>query len=288
VPSTPQAYRLTDTYRSNLLDLRARTAHLAASAWMALSLRDLDASYGRWRSLVGAAVEGVKRQGVTLSDAYLATYVAAELGTHPQLQGLDPSPFVDTVDGRSLADALTPPLFTVKRALAEGRQDALRLGLVRATRVVSEEVLDAPRRALGDLMANEDRVDGWKRVIGANPCGACLAQADGRVHEPTDAFHRHGHCRCVREPVVRGVPDTFRRPTGREFFDGLSPEDQAALFHGRGGAEKADLIRSGAVPLDALVRREAQVVTPDQFTEASLDDLRALANRPGDPGPTPT
>ena len=135
-------------------------------------------------------------------------------------------------------------------------------------------------------MASEDRVKGWRRVIGGNPCGACLAEADGRTHDPTDPFRRHSHCRCVREPVVRGVPDRYRRPTGREHFDALTPEGQAALFHGRGGEEKAALIRSGAVPLEALVKREPQVVTPDQFTEAPLGDLRALANdRPGDPGP---
>lgn len=284
MPASRSSVELTNRYRATLLDLRAQAASTAARLWLALDLSDLDTSYATWRAGVLGAVEASKRTSVTLSDAYLAAYVASELGAAPAARGLDPEPYMDTEDGRPLAQALLPPLFTVKAALAARRPDALRLGLVRATRIVSEEVSTAPRRALGDLMASDERIEGWRRVVSGRPCGACLAQADGRVHAPADPFNRHGHCRCLREAVLRGVPERVIRPTGREVFDSLSPAEQDALFHGRGGVEKADLVRSGAVPLDALVKHERQAVGPDQFTEASLADLRLKTPAPRDAG----
>lgn len=278
MPRRAESLALTDNYQAQLLDTRQKVAALAASHWLALSLRDLDRTFGEWRTKVAAVVRSAKTLGVQRTDAYFAAFIGSELGVTPRAQGVGATAYMNTVDGRSLTQALTPPLFTVKIALAQGRHDALHFGLARATRIAAEEAMDAPRRALGDLIASDDRVKGWERVTSGNACGACLAEADGRVHKPTDPFDRHSHCRCIREPVVRGVPQQFKRPTGREIFDALSPAGQAALFHGRGGAEKADLVRSGAVPFDALVRRERQEVTPDQFTEQSLDALRALAH----------
>jgi hypothetical protein len=280
MPGSAQGLQLTDTYRAQLLDLRQRTTALAAHGFLALPLSALDQGYGLWLRQTVGAVEEAKREGVAASDAYLARFVAAELATDPRPRRLDAEPYMGTEDGRSLAAALLPPLFTVKAALRAGRSDALRIGMVRATRIVGEEVLAAPRRALGDLMRADSRVRGWKRAIGANPCGACLALADGTTLDPGERLRRHGHCRCVAEPVVRGVPERYRRPTGREHFDSLPRDAQAALFHGRGGEEKADLIRTGAVPLSALVTRNRQAVAPDHFTETPMGALRDRANRP--------
>jgi hypothetical protein len=158
--------------------------------------------------------------------------------------------------------------------VAAGRPDALRLGLVRATRIVSEEVSGAPRRALGDLMAEDERVDGWRRVTSRRARAAPAWRSRTAVHAPADAVPSARPLSLLREAVLRGVPERYPgRPAGK-LFDSLSPADQAALFHGRGGAEKADLVRSGAVPFDALVKHERQAALPDQFTEASLADLR--------------
>lgn len=280
MPASPASVDLTNRYRSTLLTMREGSARFAAQALLTLDLRDVDASFDSWRSRMVEVVEEQKRQGVLLTDAYLAAFIGSELGEpSTPAEGVDPDEYMNTEDGRSLDAALLTPLFTIKAARASGRRDAVRLGVVRATRIVSEEVLGAPRRALGKLIVKDTRVSGWTRVTGSGPCGACLAQA-GTVNAPDTPFRRHGHCRCIREAVVRGVPQTYRRPTGREVFDTLSPKAQAALFHGRGGEEKADLVRSGAVPLAALVRHEPMRVTPDQYTETSLADLRALTNRP--------
>lgn len=283
MPASRTALALTDAYRDRLLTIRQRAALVVAHGWRNLEPARLEESYAAWLATTQATVEAAKREGVAASDAYLAAYLAAELASEARPRGLDPEPYLEAIGGRPLGRALLTPLLTVKVALQQGRpsSEALRLGLARATRIAAVEAMDAPRRALADLMRDEDRIAGWRRVTSRNACGACLALADGVVRDPGDVLETHGHCRCTAEPVVRGVRERIRRPTGREHFDALSHEEQDALFHGRGGAEKAELIRAGAVPFDALIQREHMEATPDEFTEAPLSRLRELATGDG-------
>lgn len=266
---------LTDRYRDLLLQLRFRVTATTARTWGMLDPGNLDESYADWRTHALAVVQAAKVQGVAQADAYLAAYLASETGREVLAQGIDPEPYMDTEDGRSLAWALTTPLLTVKMALARGDSgQALQLGLHRAARAISGEVMGAPRRALHDLMEESSQVKGKRRVTSANACGACLALADGQVMDLGEHLRVHGHCRCITEPVVKGVRERVWRPTGRQSFDAMTPEEQAALFHGRGGAEKAELLRSGAVPFAALVCNQDQAVGPPTFTEAPMSALR--------------
>lgn len=270
---------LTDRYRDALLQLRLRATVATAQAWRNLSPEDLDGSYRAWMATAIAVVEASKVRGVALSDAYLAAFLASETGREYQPRGVDPDAYMDTEDGRSLAAALVVPLLTVKMlADSRGLDVALGMGLLRASRIVATEVLGAPRRALGDLMADTPEVKGWRRVTRPNACGACLALANGVVMDPGARLKVHGNCRCTAEPVVRGVRDRYIRPTGEEIFRAMSPKQQAELFRGRGGEEKAELLRSGAVPFAALVAHQEQAVGPATFTEASLKALRNMAS----------
>jgi hypothetical protein len=284
MPGTELALSLTPRVRSRQLARRQTTVRAVTASWIAVT-DDLDTAFATWLATASTVVEAAKLVGVSEADIYLAQYVAAERGGTPAPRGLDPEPYMDTIDGRPMGRALSTPLLTVKGALAGGQSldAALALGLVRATRIVAEEVLATPRRALADLMADHELVKGKRRVVSRNACGACLALATGDAEDPDNAHRTHTSCRCVWEPVVKGVRERFRRPTGREVFDALNPAEQAALFAGRGGEEKADLVRSGAVPFAALATREPQAVTPDQFTEASLADLRRQSTRPDTP-----
>jgi hypothetical protein len=63
------------------------------------------------------------------------------------------------------------------------------------------------------------------------------------------------NCSCTAEPVVGNVEQGSSRPSGSEIFDGMDKAQQDALFAGRGGADKADLIRSGSATLADLVSR---------------------------------
>lgn len=272
--------QLTDAYQAHLLADRLAVAGATASSWRSLDPADLDGSYGRWLAGMTPFLTAYKARGVAASDGYLAAFLSSELATHVAPRGLNPEAYLTARSGAPLAEVLTNPLVTVKLAVRSGRsvEQALHLGLVRATRTAAVEALDAPRRALSDLMAEDDRIEGWERATSPNACGACLALATGDTHDPHKPLPTHDHCRCVTEPVVRHSRHRVRRQTGREMFDAMTPAEQDALFHGRGGAEKADLVRTGAVPFDALIHRDAQTAVPDQFTEASLGALRMHAH----------
>jgi hypothetical protein len=135
------------------------------------------------------------------------------------------------------------------------------------------QVLAAGRTAMDDMTQADQQIIGWRRVAAANACGVCLGAATGAIQQDAEVLLCHDSCRCIKEPVVRGVRDTVQRPTGTEVFDGLSPADQDALFAGTGGAAKADLIRSGQIDLSDLARTVPQTSRPDQLVEAPLSAL---------------
>lgn len=278
MPANAGSLALTDNYRNSLLALRQQATHAIARLWGLLDPEHLDEGAADFHVAAATTVEAVKLRGVTQADAYLAAYLRSETGKAHAPRGVDPEAYMDTEDGRPLAKALVGGYVTAKVLMPQyGPATAMQQGLSRLSRIVAGEVLGAPRRALHDLVRDTDEVSGWRRATAPNPCGACLALADGNVHDADDPIRVHWHCRCVTEPVVIGVRDVHRRPTGQTIFDALSREQQAALFAGRGGDEKADLIRSGAVPLAALVNDQVQAVGPPTFTEASLSALRTQA-----------
>lgn len=279
MPSSRQGVALTDAYRVRLLESRQETVFALARSWQTIDPADVRSGFPTWLATAVPLVEGAKRRNVDLADSYLAAYLTAELQTDVPRRNPDVEPYLDTADGRSTERTLSPVLFTILTGLASGwsAQRALQSGLARATRAAGDSLIEAPRRALGDLVMADDRISGERRVTSGNPCGACLADAGQKVAKGSE-YRVHTSCRCTWEAVVRGRSERFRRPTGQEIFDAMSTAEQDNLFRGRGGVEKAELIRSGAVPLEALGKRSSQVATADQFTEASLADLRRIAN----------
>ncbi len=139
-------------------------------------------------------------------------------------------------------------------------------------RIVDDVVVDTHRSATLDQL--EQLNVGWVRKAEATACGACLALADGRVRNAADrGFPKHTRCRCIAVPVG---PYGEQPPTGREQFDALSRAEQDALFEHRGGAEKAEMLRSGSVNLDdlLLVDEDRAAVTDYIVGETPLANLR--------------
>lgn len=276
MPATEHAVRLTDAYRARLLVIRQQAVALAATRWRQVSLADLDGTFDRWTTVIAGLLEQAQRAGVTLTDAYLAAYLAAELQRPVQPRGLAVDEFAGRDrSGRPLDTALASAIITTKIAIRQGRNpdEALRMGRSRAIRTVASETLAAPRDALGKLMVEDDRVKGWRRLTAPGACGACLASATGNIESTRAHLKTHRFCRCQPEPVAAGVRETVHRPTGREIFDAMTPAEQAALFHGRGSEEKAQLIRSGAVPFEALIAPSPMVTMPDDITETPVEAL---------------
>jgi len=277
VPASRLALRLTDAYRDRLLRLRDRALGLIANRWRSIELDALDDSYQRWLTSSTTLTSTTQQQSVRLTAAYLGAFIAAELGEPPEPVGVEEGRYAGVgQDGRPMTEILAPGLITVKRAITDRRppQRALQMGLNRATRTIASELLWSSRQALADAMERDERVTGWRRVTSRNPCGACLASATGTILEPAELPRTHPHCRCTAEPVASPTRERFPRLTGRELFDRMTREQQDELFRGRGGAEKAELLRSGAVPLEALIAVSPMATQDDVLTEAPLSALR--------------
>jgi hypothetical protein len=278
VPASERSLRLTDAYRARLLDVRARVAIMTGRSWQQIPLDALDSGFAAWQAQTAGIITAAQSAGVALAGVYVAGYVASELDTAPDLSPRaardDGSPQIVGIgrDGRSLAQVLAPALFTVKRAIAEGRGDrrALQMGLHRAARTISNEVTAAPRAAQDLAMRAEPKILGWRRATRPGACLACFAAATGAIQKTEVTLRVHGHCTCFKEPVVRGVRERVQRPTGQEMFDAMSSASQNARY----GVAKSELIRSGEVPLEALEHRQPMATVPDEITETPLSALR--------------
>lgn len=277
MPGNAGSARITDTYRARTIALRRRLVVAAAGAWR-LQVDQLDETFAAWLATAGRLLTLTQAELARQADGYLAAFVGSELGTAAAPAGVDVAAFAGvTVDGRPVRELLAPALFTVKQALGAGRpfEQASALGRARGVRNVTYEAASTADRALDEAIAAEPRVRGWRRVTSTRPCGACIAAATGAVQKTSVVLERHPHCSCSKEPVVAGVRERVRRPTGRELFDQLSKADQDALFAGRGGEAKAELIRSGKVDLGDLLSRDRQALEgrPPILTETPLARL---------------
>lgn len=277
MPAEQASVALTSAFRARLVELRRRAIVAVDASWL-LELGELEESFLAWLARASAVIGAVQEQTAALSVAYVAAYVASELGEPEEPAPVDPADVAGvTMDGRPIAEVLRPALFTVKAVLAAGRsfEEASSAGRSRALRNTTTEVAAAADSALDDALEAEPRIAGWRRVTSARPCGACMGAATGAIQKKRSVLLRHPHCSCTKEPVVRGVRERIRRPTGKELFDRLSTEEQNRLFAGRGGADKAELVRSGAVDVSELVSVDRQALDGRAgiLTETALEKL---------------
>jgi hypothetical protein len=277
VPANASSAALTDNYRRILFAIRQRATAATAAQWGAIDGANLDASFRTWLVAATAITSTLQAQAVVLTEGYFNAYISSELGRRPATSPtVRPTEYAGTArDGRPLGQALAPALYTVKMAVAQARpiDQALQMGLHRATRNIAGEVVSPARLALTALMTESDHVEGWKRVTSGAACGCCLGASTGAIHPVDDIMKVHEHCRCSAEAVVRDVIETVRRPSGTDIFNGLSSTAQDALFAGRGGAAKADLVRNGDIELHDLVSPSPMATRADDITETPLEAL---------------
>lgn len=156
-----------------------------------------------------------------------------------------------------------------------------------AGRIVDANLMDAWRQGIVAAMIANPQVVGWRRLDHAGACGACFALADGEVHSTSDAFPAHPRCRCIQQPVVLGVNDHANGPTPTQRWARMTVAEQDAMFAHRGGAAKADLIRSGQVTFDQLIqvepRRAGQTPVVAETPLKTLSPPAAPATAPTNP-----
>lgn len=186
--ATLPAYRLAQGYRVLGVQLADATAAAALAAHDRLGSRAFAAA--------GAAlIARAQVRAVDLSAAFLADLLTLELRRPTAAPALDPGAYADPDHlGRALRTAAGDP--------------------ASVARVARSEPLWAARTSLRDGMTASGQIDGWRRLTGARVCPFCAALADGSVLPPWVDVRTHPHCSCVALPVVRGVPDRHRPPTG--------------------------------------------------------------------------
>lgn len=269
MPANEAAVRVTDGYRRRLAALRAGAENTSRSLWEQIDPEDLDGTYPRWLEPTVQAVTAAQNRSLTLSAGYLAAFITASTGRRTLPQKIDPAEFVGkSRDGRPLVEALTPPLWTVKLAIREGKSitEALSAGLNRAQRGIGMDTYTPAWAGLSAVMSSQGGVTGWRRVTSGNACGACLGAATGAIRATDDVPEVHGGCQCTAEPVLSGVRERVPRPTGQDTFNALTPDEQNARF----GEEKAELIRGGT-PLSDLVAHSHMETEQNWITEKPLD-----------------
>lgn len=274
MPATEQAFALTNNYRQRQAQVTAHAVAITAALWRTLNPDNLSKSYPAFLAPAVRALSVAQQVSGGLAAGYLPAFVRAET-SKPVTVDVSPAERAGvTADGRPLEQAVQRGLVQVKMALATGRPigPAMDNGLAFVVRTARTEVPQAGRDILGDAMQQTHLVRGWVRVTSPRPCGACLALA-GKFSASSESIKVHAACQCTAEPVVRSLPDRFPRPTGQEIFDRMSPSEQDALFAGRGGADKADLVRSGAISLKALVTMQETHASGAWITETPLTAL---------------
>lgn len=216
---------------------------------------------------MAAVVAAAQTEAVRAAAGFLTAYATSETGRRQRAVLIDSRQYTGlTRDGRPLVEALQSPLIGVRAALKDGRtpEEALKVGLQRATRMVSVDLDHAHRAALTDTIEADERFTGWQRAT-AGTCGACMALSGTEAPH----FEVHPGCNCVPAPKVKGAPNFVPLLTGAQMFERLTREEQDAQF----GEDKADALRAGDIELGDLVQRSRLSTGDDDFlTEAPLKD----------------
>lgn len=205
-------------YRDRTLAVRQSVVQRVRRQWIELpDYRDGNAE----RFAVSAS------DTVTAGRSVTAALTAAFIATVATASGLR----VPTT-GFSLSDARgIPPLeqwmrpaHEVWSRLADGIPvgDAIRAGENRAVTMAATDLQLAKVETLDTISAGEDKITGYERVTGGNPCTECeLAAGEYSSGEPLAI---HDNCACDGVPIFEGINLADTSPTQPDAP--VEPDDQ--------------------------------------------------------------
>lgn len=179
---------------------------VAASLWEQNDGLD-DRTAERFVQSVAPLDRAAQRQAVVLTDAYLASYLSAELGRRIPPRGLDADQFSGPavrsgVDG---SDLWFRPVVTTRAAITRGRDyaDARAEGRARSIATARTNVALAARAASREILSTTEEVTGYRRVTSGKSCALCVS-ATAKTYRSSELLPIHSSCDCVTEPVVLG------------------------------------------------------------------------------------
>lgn len=233
------------THYRTLSRLQRRAVTRARRAWADVDPRYLSASWQEVLPMLTVGVGDVQLDAALEASNYSSTVLAQRGDYELPTSFTDPTSFVGTMDdGGDLSQALYSPIITTKRALAGGATTAgaLEIGRHRLDRLVGATVQDTARAVSSVDITTRTGV-GYVRMINPPSCSRCAILA-GRFYRWNAGFDRHPSCRCTHVPAKnkQHMQDEGLIADPYEYFNSLSPEDQARIF----GTSEARSIRDGA------------------------------------------
>lgn len=268
--------------------LAQTTAVHARRWWLQLDRDNLDRSWSLISPRLLAVVTAAQLQAAAQSTAYTEAALAAQHGAGDQLGAVVPSALAGIAsDGRPLDSLLREALIDAKTRIGAGGTvpQAMQGGLAHLLRDVSTQVQDAGRVADGVSVVAHRKATGYVRMLTPPSCSRCVVLA-GKRYGWNAGFQRHPHCDCVHIPATESLREPLTDP--REYFDALSPAEQARAFTAAGaqairdGADVAQVVnaRRGAAGLSTAGRlQRRRVHGQDVFTTSEGMTRRGFAGR---------
>lgn len=202
--SNRRSEALTSAYQLRLRRIAEALAGGLGVVWNQLPTPSAEATE-QWLRVVVPLVLAAQRQAVNLSDAYVATYITAEIGRRAGPVGIDPAPIIGVRarGGTPLERVYARPVGLLSAAMTAGKtmDEALRTERWRLDRDAQTDVSLAARSARRELGMTEDEIVGYRRVVSGG-CALCASFADS-FHRADDFMPIHPGCNCGGEPVLR-------------------------------------------------------------------------------------
>lgn len=223
-----------------LAALRRSAGQALTRVWQELPGYDR-ANVDQWLTESLPLVEAARRQGMALTNAYVADAMQRgpiELDIAALLQGLR--------NGADPAEVYERPFITLWSSLQEGTgwADAVSAGLDRATSAVELDVQLSMRSAAEAIDLADPNVFGYERVANPSACTFCR-EVDGAYVKGSDGFvyALHNHCGCGIRPRKEPHPGAVKLPDGTEirpYAYGPLNDNVAIADHGEIGPVLVD------------------------------------------------
>lgn len=259
--------------------LARRAARDVGRLWARVDRQAIGPSWAASAPAAYQVVAAAQGLAAASSSAYLDDVLEAQ-GIDPEADGrIQVAAFAGVAsDGRDLADLLYEPAITALTALKQGATEARAMasGRLALDMIVRTQVADAGRVADGVAVVARRNVGGYVRLLSPPSCSRCVVLA-GKWYRWNAGFLRHPRCDCRHLPAAEDTSDDLRTDP-RQYFDGLSPEEQDRAFTKAG----AEAIRLGAdISQVVNARRGARGLTPAgaRLTAAEAKALRGGRER---------
>ena len=158
---------------------------------------------------MAAVVNVANAAATTLADLFVTAQIEVAAGEPTPPTGIAPAD-----DSERLGKAVTTILDDLDDAADEPAEDTedeedsadtdpVDTAAMRLERLARAEPLDTGQAVTVEIINRLPRVEGWKRVLDADPCERCQRWAeDGRVFPKDAHFKRHLNCNCQQEIVM--------------------------------------------------------------------------------------